>query len=83
MTTFTRTTCIALPLVLIAACAESPDTQIANAPATVCSRTYRMGSNIPGWTCYARQTEAERQQMLDDIRKASPTGLSPPGNPGG
>jgi uncharacterized lipoprotein YajG len=83
MTTITRTICIALPLVLTAGCAESPETQVANAPATVCSRTYRMGSNIPEWICHARQTEAERQQMLDDVRKASPTGLSPPGSPGG
>lgn len=83
MTKIIGTICVALPLLLIGGCAEIPDSQIANAPATVCSRTYRMGSNIPGWTCYKRQTEAERLQTLDDVRNAMPTGLSPPGSPGG
>ena len=82
MTTVIRTARIALPLLLIAGCAAPPDARIADASATVRGRTYRMGSNIPEWTCHRRQSEAERLQMLDDIRAATRTGLSPPGAPG-
>ena len=57
-------------LLSIGGCAETPVKQAsANTdPNMVCTREYKLGSSIPVVTCEAPKTEAERQQMINDIR---------------
>ncbi|MEO7105049.1 MAG: hypothetical protein ABIZ09_01630 [Rhodoferax sp.] len=60
-------------LVLMGGCAVSPEKQVAVDSKPVCVREYRIGSNIPVLTCEARKTEAERQQMIDEVRNNAHT----------
>ena len=55
-------------LSFVCGCAAIPEKQAAGDPRTVCVREYRVGSNIPVVTCEVPKTDAERQQMIDDVR---------------
>jgi len=73
-----RLSLLAMPILLITGCANSPDTRTAEAqsPAQVCVREYRVGSNIPVVNCSTPQSDEERQRTIDEIRN----GVRP--NPG-
>lgn len=61
----------ALLTVTLVACASQPvepTTAAADNTAMTCEREYRVGSSIPKMSCAAPKTEAERQQMREDIR---------------
>lgn len=59
-------------LALIAGCASTDNNQASatsdGAPAKICEREYRVGSNIPSHDCRPAMTEEERQRTLDEIR---------------
>jgi hypothetical protein len=63
-----RMTFIALPLILVTACAANPDSQISEAKSPACVREYHVGSNIPVLTCSTPQTDAERQRAIDEVK---------------
>jgi hypothetical protein len=66
----------ALSVLCLAGCAAPQPTLTANTtpdavPATDCERSYRVGSNIPVMNCAPKQSEAERQRMVDEWEKAA------------
>ena len=60
-----------LPLLLVSAgCAADIAQRTADARPDVCTREYRVGSNIPVAGCAAPKTEEERQRMIDEVKSA-------------
>lgn len=71
---------LTVPLLLLAACANEPRPVTIDQTAQTCEREYRVGSSIPTLVCSGPKTEAERQQMLDDLRnqvRPSPAARNP------
>jgi hypothetical protein len=74
---------IRIPLWLVAAgliggCAASPEKPAESVAANtanaanggkVCSREYKIGSNIPVTTCETAASEGERQRMIDAVKE--------------
>jgi hypothetical protein len=65
----------ALLILCLAGCAApqppvAATTAAAATPGPECERSYRVGSNIPTYNCAPKQSEEERQQMINEWEHA-------------
>lgn len=86
----TKAGSIVVCLLVLGGCATPPEKVASATPATpaasnmVCTREYKLGSSIPVVTCDAPKTEAERQQMINEVRtNVKPLPAHVPTGPGG
>jgi hypothetical protein len=77
-TTIMRNALCLATVLLVAACETTADRQVADANDWVCVREYHVGSKFPVDTCSRRQTEADRQLLIDQFRKTIPPPLGVP-----
>lgn len=57
-----------LYVLLIGGCTSIPEKQAVIDPHPVCTREYKIGTNIPVVNCDVQKSETERQQMIDTIK---------------
>jgi len=68
--------------VFVASCVVSNQTRISEKDSKTCLREYSTGSSIPTLNCSRTKTDAERNQMIEEVRnnrQVNPSGGSKAG----